>query len=301
MLTRDAWNIAYATLQAVLKLLKPATQTALVSSGLNAASGHWWHVATATAIAPDTLSLKRMRVRDPYTSDKRLRESLQILSAHGFLRPVGGGQFMATDKAQDAINTVIQYQREGFANMQFVPAEVLVPVVAELQKVLAQTTQTTEIPTPALNDVLRRPIEDTQPIMEQFARAVSYLNAFRIDCHSASWKPYKVSGLMWEILTRVWLEEYQTLEILQEALEFRDYRKRDFSDALKKLIKRGWITESEGFYDITPEGREAREEAESATDYYFLQAWSVLPEQHIEELLSRVNDIYAQAQVALQR
>lgn len=299
MLSRDAWDSVFETLQTVLKLLKPATQTALVTSGLNHASGHWWHVATATGIAPDTLSLKRMRVRDPYTSEKRLRESLQILSALGFLRPVGAGKFVAADKARDAINIVTQHQREAFTQMDFVSGEILAPVIDDLLRVLDQATNASEIPAPALHDVLRRPIEDTQPLMEQFARSVSYLNAYRIDCHNASWKAHNISGLMWELLTNLWLNAPQTLDTLQAELEFRDYRKRDFTDALKKLTKLGWIEESDGLYSLSEQGRRIRDEAETATDRYFLQAWSVLTDDRIKQLLARVDDINRQAQATL--
>ena len=55
------------------------------------------------------------------------------------------------------------------------------------------------------------------------------------DCHIEAWKPYGVSGQVWEALTFVWNERANTAEKLAELLAVRNYSQEEYQAALDSL------------------------------------------------------------------
>ena len=116
---------------------------------------------------------------------------------------------------------------------------------------------------------------------------------FRDDVHLAAWKPYHVSGHVWEALTFVWRGEAGTAEELVEKLPYRSHTVEDYQEALRDLVTRGWVIEESGTYSLTAVGTQVREDAEAATNRIFFAPWSCLngsETARLRELLARMRD-----------
>lgn len=119
------------------------------------------------------------------------------------------------------------------------------------------------------------------------------LNAFRDDCHIAAWQPHQIMGYVWEALTFLWREEVNSLKTLTEKLQFRGYNDTDYANALKELVERGWLAQDDETYNLTPLGKQIRDEAEHLTDRYFYTPWATLTEADVNtlrDLLSQFKD-----------
>lgn len=259
-----------------MQVVDPATKDAVQHSDFSGVSGHWYHLVQAVNIVPEPISVKRVGFRAPYTNPKRVRESLQILAAMGFLRPAGHNLYVATDKAQQNVDLVTQAQRWAFSQLdrQTLSEAQLGRIRDLLQRIAAAADAVTAPPHPAYDDVRRRAITPQQPLIEQIARYLNVLSAFRDDCHVQSWLVHEVEGVVWEALTLLWEGRARSADDLEEALPYRGYTYRDFSAALKKLVKLGWAVEvTAGQFDVTDAGRAVREDSERLTDDCFYAPW----------------------------
>jgi DNA-binding MarR family transcriptional regulator len=272
----DHWTQALATFEAILAVVDPATKGAVQQSDFSAVSGHWYHLVQAVYILPEAISVQRIAERSPYTNPKRIREALQILAAMGFLRPAGQNLYVATEKAQRNVEVVTQAQRWVFQQLgrQTLHAVQLERLRDLLKPIAEAVDAVTEPPHPVYDDVRRRAITPEQPVIEQIARYLNGLSAFRDDAHIQSWLPLQVEGIVWEALTLLWEGHARTAGDLEEQLPYRGHTQRDFSSALKKLVKLGWALEVvPGQFELTDAAREIRQQVEERTDAVFYAPW----------------------------
>jgi DNA-binding MarR family transcriptional regulator len=90
-------------------------------------------------------------------------------------------------------------------------------------------------------------------------------NAFRDDVHMASYRPYGVSGQVWEILWTIWQEQANTVNAIHEVLVYRGLSRREVAQAVDELVTRGWVAAADNNdYTITEAGRAIRETAEQS-------------------------------------
>jgi predicted transcriptional regulator len=110
------------------------------------------------------------------------------------------------------------------------------------------------------------------------------LYRFRDDAHIAAWKPYKVSGDAWEVLTLIWREEVKSPNELVEALSYRGRGAEDYVRILNELIDLGWVEITDQIYQVTAVGKKLRQEAEDRTDRIFFAPWESLNKDQINDL-----------------
>ncbi len=90
----------------------------------------------------------------------------------------------------------------------------------------------------------------------------------------------------------MWREEAGTAAELAERLSQRGFDEAGYAKALDKLTQKGWIEEVDDRFQVTPEGKRIRDEAEEKTDELFFANWPVLSEAELETLdgiLSQLN------------
>jgi hypothetical protein len=92
-------------------------------------------------------------------------------------------------------------------------------------------------------------------------------------------------------LSFVWNGEANTVEKLVERLPFRNYTAEDYTETLNNLTQRGWIVSSDDGYKITQEGKQVRENAETATDESFYTAWKSLSDDELIKLGDLLNEL----------
>lgn len=280
------WNTLETCFQAIVDAVRADVHTAMQQTGLSSVKSHWSHLIHALSIHPHPLDAARLERRNPYNAPKRLRESLQILAARGYLKPVGAGRFALTDQALAAIEVVVNAQRDAFARLDAatLPAAELA-YLRDLLRRLCDAARSQAFPHPGFDDMLGRAITDDQPLVEQIGRYFSLIAALREDAHAAGWRALtpKFDGIGWQTLTCVWRGDLTDPQALAEGLASRGYSEADYRAALKKLVKAGWLKPDpqSGTYEITPAGRAVRERAEATTDALFFSAWDALsPDEH---------------------
>ncbi len=279
------WPQATLTFAALLAHIESPTQQAVQSSDLNNVSGHWYNLVQAVNIYPEPLTVQRLQARLPYHAPKRLSEALQILTAHGFLRPAGAQQFVATERGKAAIDMVTQVQRRVFAGLTTLPDAALIHLRDLLARLAAAVDASDSVPHNSYDDARRRPITSDQPLIEQVARYLSALEQFRSDAHVAAWKAYHNDAIGIVTLTALWHEQAHCPESLEKALPYRGHAQRDYENALKRLVKLGWATVDEaGVYRISEVGRAVSERIEMQTNTHFFAPFAALNDAQRDEL-----------------
>lgn len=73
---------------------------------------------------------------------------------------------------------------------------------------------------------------------------------------------------------------------LAEQAAFRGYTASDYEEAIKELLRRGWVEEADrpGTYRVTKPGQALRDAVEQLTDSYFYASWFSLSKSEIVEL-----------------
>jgi hypothetical protein len=102
------------------------------------------------------------------------------------------------------------------------------------------------------------------------------LNAFRDDAHIKAWDAYHVNAPTWEAFSLIWRGEATNLDKLCESLAQRGHQRSTYAAALQGLVRRGWVMEVGGDYQITRNGETIRLAAEVATDRNFYGPWNAL-------------------------
>ena len=74
----------------------------------------------------------------------------------------------------------------------------------------------------------------------------------------AAWQPITSDGPAWEIFTRIWRGEANTLAALQQQLARREHSPGSFERALHDLAARGWISGDGTTYQPSQAGRALR-------------------------------------------
>ena len=282
----NSWEITEKALIAIVKPIKSAAQAALHETGLHVAGTHWTYLILATAIAPEPVTVARYYRYQAYISPDRIAGALQILSAHGFLRPAGSGAFVASRRAIASIDQVTQAQRAMFAAMDVGSESELERAIALLSRIYTAIEQVDAFPTHSFDDAKMRSITPQQPLVEQVARYLSHLASYRTDCHLAAWCTHTDDGRLWDALTFVWRDDAHSAAELAAAAGNRGYSETDYADALHSLVEMGWLMEeSQGRYGVTESGRSLREEAEAETEHNFSIVWDGLDADEREELL----------------
>jgi hypothetical protein len=141
----------------------------------------------------------------------------------------------------------------------------------------------------------RAPDEDSS-IAPKLFQYVADFNAFRDDCHMASWRPLSIEGYAWEAFGLASDGACPTAGALFDALAHRGYSVADYAAALDDLAGRGWVRPNGGDYTVTDSGRAVRAEVERLTDAYFYAPWSALSPAEVLEIRDDINAVHRSLQ-----
>jgi DNA-binding MarR family transcriptional regulator len=290
----DRWDaLGSEAFSVLLKCISAETQAGLQQSGLMTVSSHWFYLIAPVTLSPEPVSAPDLIYAFPYTAPKKLKESLQILSVQGYLKPVGHLQYAATDKGIQALDVVIHAQRQAFQRLSSqneIPFEKAkgARLVILLMRLVDAVRALEDIPKPTFNYSAVRPMTDEMPFMEIITRTLGLLNRFRVDMHNATWRLDNtlkgIDGIQWETLSLIWQGKARTPAAISELLPYRGYRKSDYSAAIKKLLKRGWLTGTDEGYHLTDTALHIRRSSEARTAQLFYRAWDILSGEETTEL-----------------
>ena len=246
-----------------------------------------WFLVQAAEFEPEPISVKKLRVRDIYASERIVFALLELMASEKWLEPAGEGEY-ALAPAGRALQKDLNMRRSDALGKVTVFLETagLARLESLLERIIESSLAWDDPPGSwcLRHSRNRAPGKDALP-QERILQYTSDFNAFRDDAHMAAWQPYDISGYAWEGFSFIWSGQADTAEDIDRHLYYRGYSTKEYAAALQELVQRGWLEEkSAARYALTPKGVEIREEAERKTDQYFYAPWRSLQETEISEL-----------------
>jgi Mn-dependent DtxR family transcriptional regulator len=271
---KQLWSLAEETMRAFTPFYREAMQKAIQDSG---AANTWFALSLAHGSDPAPFTVERFHALVPYTAQERQVEILEELAQLELLERVSENAYRLTDPGRETVADIYKAAHQALGTIEPLPADTM----DQLNSLLYRLVETTlEAPEPEEKWAIAcSRWTDPGENASGAARADQYLTdlfRFRDDAHIAAWQPYAVSGQAWEALTFIWRGDASSAEELAEKLPLRSHTVQDYEEALRDLTTRGWVVGKSGVYALTATGKQVREDAEVATDHYFLASWACL-------------------------
>jgi DNA-binding MarR family transcriptional regulator len=245
----------------------------------------WGTLAVAHDYWPECVSAARLQVRTPYTNPQTAFEAQFVaLAQKGMLEPVGSGEYQITPAGHEIVNRLNAALADAMRALDPLPTREIERIAALLLKLIASMTATPEPEIPAFLTNRRSDQGPRSPVMLRILQYMADFNAFRDDVHLAAWRPLGVSGPAWEAFTFVWRGDARTPAELAEKLDFRNWTADDYAAALGELVKKGWVAEKDGAYQVTDAGQKVRQDVEDQTERYYALPFAAFSAAELDEL-----------------
>ena len=204
----------------------------------------------------------------------------------GYLASDGQGWYRATESGMTIATRLFHAANEGIAPLHPMPEETVERLVDFLTRLSDAAFGT---PEPPSHFILTRKRELYRRMgmvasLEGFIAHCLLLEGHRDDCYTATWSAHGVEGHAWEMLDVLSRGKALTFVNLHNKLSRRGVTEEVHAGDVKELIRRGWVVENAGVYQITPAGKQVRVEVEAETERLFFASWSSLNESELEEL-----------------
>jgi hypothetical protein len=243
-------------------------------------------IQVAYAFAPDPITPEGYIERGPYGNPAAYQEQMDASVARGWLEMAGDGKYILSKNGKKVVKKFLSMGDEWFGGLPASSSEDSTRI-ADLLAKLVEKANKLEVPTdkPTFQIGFNlNPGADAAPML-RVRRHLVDIQYYREDVHIAAWKPYQVSGKVWETLTSVWREEASTpAEMVERYSEIRNYTEDDYIAAFDKLTALEWVAKVDGKYCTTEKGKEVRQGVEDKTEEYFSLPFLVLNQQESEEL-----------------
>jgi hypothetical protein len=246
-----------------------------------------WFLLQAAEFEPNPLTVKHLRVRDVYASERLVRALLELMASEQWLDRTEADAYVLTPAGRAVVAHILERRFTRIAALVPVPA-ISINRLESLLCGLIQASLAT--PTPPGTWCLahsrnRAPSRDAA-VLVRIAQYFEDFNAFRDDAHMAAWQTHGIRGFVWEAFALVCSSAAADADALFAALARRGYTRTEYSSALDELAGRGWLAPAgeRGAYRVTELGHAVRANAERLTDSYFYAPWSRLSDHEVEEV-----------------
>jgi ribosomal protein S19E (S16A) len=254
---------------------------------------HWFVLSLARGAEPEPLSSQRYHQLIPYAKDTYLDEHLDQLKHQKWLKKVGSGEYLLSNKGKKAIEEVYRAAHSALGVIQLSPAE----EISDLNNLLWRIVESVFVakePVDKWSILYSRwsdPGDGAKPLVKT-DQYLTDLARFRNDAHIAAWMPFPITAQALETLTLVWRGEAHTAEELAKELDFRGYTAKEYRVALLELAAQGWLEQTLDGFKVTEQGKRLREEIEKETDRIYFIPWSCLESDERERLLGSIGRLH---------
>ena len=250
-----------------------------------------WFMVQALEFDPEPLSVARLRVRAIYSSERIAAALLELLATEGWLDYQGQGEYIPTTAGREVMERIRQRPFDWLAGLDTTLTD-----AAGLERlwhrVLTACLETEPDGPWCLRYSRRRAPADSAPAVVKINQYCADFNAFRDDAHMAAFRPYGVSGQVWEAFWYVWQGQADTVAGIQAALLHRGFSLREMGLAVTELVERGWLAAADDAphqFTITSAGRAIRTAAEQATNERFYAPFACLNAVELDEMEQRLS------------
>lgn len=261
--------------------LRPFLEQQEVDQGVDA-----YLAQVAAAVSPRQACYSGVYARNPYANPDVIRANIQGAAERGWLILEEHG-FTAAPKALAFVEDLFQLLKNHLERRE-AGLMVDIPRMVALLERLAEAARTVEVIPykPNVEFSLHYEHADKTPSLLLVRRHLITIGAYRDDSHIAAWTGHSLPGFVWEAFTFVWQGKAATAAALANKLPNRGYDRSDYSQALRRLAKRGWLAFEDGHYALTEAGRQVRQAAEDTTNYNYRAIFSVLTAAELQELVN---------------
>lgn len=291
-------NTAGAIFGAAIKLRASKTVEALeappallqLRGGLAESPG--WMLVQAIEFDPEPINVEKLRQRAVWSSPEIIGAILELLHTEKWLTRHANGDYSLTAAGRatwqhrlELRYDLMSYLDEAVPNID----RLLVLLHKVIDLSLAGETDTW-----CLRYSRNRASNDA-PRLYQIVQFTSDLNAYRDDCHMASFMPHHIEPYAFESFSFIWGDQANSPESVYDQIAYRGWSLAQFEQGFADLVKRGWIAASgDNQYTATDAGQAVRREIEAETDRRFYAPWEKLGEGEAEEIQQLLQGLHDQ-------
>jgi hypothetical protein len=285
-------EVAGACATAARRLAAPDPSSPLLALRAGLAESPAWFLVQAAELAPEPLSVERLRIRDVYASERIVRALLDIMAGEQWLTRSATDDYHLTPLGATYLDS-IRARRNGLGRLQGFSSVDPGHVASILGRLIDASSASTEPPgTWCLAHSRNRAPANDAPALTRIAAYLDDFNAFRDDAHMAAWQPYGIDGYVWEAFSLVCDGTATRASEVYEQLVYRGYIQHEYAGALGRLMDRGWLASDDALlYQVTPQGREGRASVEHETDRFFYEPWAILTDAEIYKLEAQLRSL----------
>jgi hypothetical protein len=222
----------------------------------------------------------------PYGLVQVNEESFSSAIQHGYLAADGQGGYRATESGESLGVRTFGDANKAIALLQPMPAESLQRLIDLLTRISDAALATPEPPSHFIlarkRDLYRR--LGMKESLAGFAAHCLELEGCRDDAYITSWGAHEVEGHTWDVLDQLSRNSALIFDELHGKTSRRGVTREVHAEDVKELVRRGWVEEGLGVYQITSKGKQVRAEVEAETERLFFLPWLCLNESELEGL-----------------
>jgi hypothetical protein len=214
----------------------------------------------------------RANLFNPYATVHAYLEALPALVERDYLA-LDGDRYTVTPQGRALVERLERAGRAYLATLDLLPPAELARLAGALADIAARLWAAAEpAAKPHQARVRRLPSAAGSPPMARLEEAAYALWMARDDAHNAAWRAAGFDGPVFDLLTRVWAGETDTVAGLIERLG-GGQRPEDVERGVAALIAQGYLAAAGGALRLTPAGRATREAIEAETDRVYFAPW----------------------------
>jgi hypothetical protein len=214
----------------------------------------------------------RTNLFNPYATVHSHLEALPALIERGYLA-VDGERYIVTSEGRALAERIERAGRAYLARLDLLPPADLARLANTFADIAARLWAAAEpAAKPHQARVRRLPSAAGGPAMARLEEAIYALWMARDDAHNAAWRAAGFEGPVFDLLTRIWAGEADTVAGLIERVG-GGQRPEDVERGVASLIAHGYLTIEGGALRLTSAGRATRDTIEAETDRVFFAPW----------------------------
>ena len=271
----------------------PMTAMMNVVAELNLPPDWFTWVVAGFLLGEEAITTEQYMRLFPYGLAQANEERFASAAQQGYLTVNDKGEYRPSDSGLEVLEKIWRAVDASADHLDPMPKEGIQKLVDYLTRLAGASFIMPEPPAKWLISYKRRnmrPVEGSC-LLRYAIYYYDQIAAYRDDMYVATWGAHGVEGHAWEAFDQLVQSGALAFDDLFAKVERRGVTREMLSGDVKELIRRGWVEEGSGVYQVTSAGRQVRAEVEAETERLFFAPWSCLNESELEELASLASQL----------